>query len=111
MSQLHASRELNTDADNLAEEWRRREKSFQNYFTAAELKAKSRDTQVAILLNCAGEKVRDIFDAFGIKSNKPPPMMNFFKRLYTIARRPGHAAKKMFLCRCGRTGTFAILYT
>ena len=26
------------------------------YFTAAELKAKSRDTQVAILLNCAGEK-------------------------------------------------------
>ena len=67
MSQLHAPRELNTDADNLAEEWCRWEKSFQNYFTAAELMAKSRDTQVAILLNCAGEKARDIFDTFGIE--------------------------------------------
>ena len=79
MSHLHAPRELNTDADNLAEEWRRWEKSFQNYFTAAELKVKSRDTQVAILLNCASEKARDIFHAFGIEvDNEARPHAKLF---------------------------------
>ena len=66
MSQLRTPRELNFNAENLAEEWRRWEKSFKIYYAAAELASKTVSTQVAILLNCAGEAARDIFDNFGL---------------------------------------------
>ena len=66
MSYLHTLRELNFNAKNLAEEWRRWEKSFKIYYAAAELGSKTVTTQVAILLNCAGESARDIFDSFGV---------------------------------------------
>ena len=41
MSQLHTPRELNFNAENLAEEWRRWEKSFKIYYAAAELASKT----------------------------------------------------------------------
>ena len=66
MSYLHTLRELNFNAKNLAEEWRRWEKSFKIYYAAAELGSKTVTRQVAILLNCAGEAARDIFDSFGV---------------------------------------------
>ena len=66
MSQLHKPRELNFNAENLAEEWRRWEKSFKIYYAAAELGSKTVTTQIAILLNCSGEAARDIFDSFGL---------------------------------------------
>ena len=66
MSQLHTPHELNCNAENLAEEWRRWEKSFKIYYAAAELASKTVITQVAILLHCAGEGARDIFDDFNL---------------------------------------------
>ena len=66
MSQLHTPRELNFNAGNLAEEWRHWEKSFKIYYAAAELGSKTVTTQVAILLHCAGEAARDIFDSSGL---------------------------------------------
>ena len=66
MNKLNPPRELNFSAGNMSEEWRRWEKSFKNYHAAAELSEKSRSTQVAILLNCAGEEARDVFDSFGL---------------------------------------------
>ena len=66
MSQLHTPRELNFNAENLAEEWRRWEKSFKIYYAAAELASKTVITQVAILFHCAGEAARDIFDNFDL---------------------------------------------
>ena len=66
MNQLHIPREPNFNAENLAEEWRRWEKSFKIYCAAAELRSKSVTTQVAILLNCVGEAARGIFDSFGL---------------------------------------------
>ena len=56
MTKLSPPRELNFSAMSLSEEWRRWEKSFKNYYAAAELSEKARSTQVAILLNCAGEE-------------------------------------------------------
>ena len=35
-------------------------------YHAAELGSKTVTTQIAILLNCAGEAARDIFDSFGL---------------------------------------------
>ena len=35
-------------------------------YAAAELRSKTVITQVAILLNCAGEAARHIFDCFGL---------------------------------------------
>ena len=67
MNKLTPPRELNFSAVSLSEEWRRWEKSFTNYYAAAELREKSRATQVAILLNCAGEEARDIFDSFNVE--------------------------------------------
>ena len=67
MNKLTPPRELNFSAVSLSEEWRRWEKSFTNYCAAAELREKSRATQVAILLNCAGEEARDIFDSFNVE--------------------------------------------
>ena len=67
MHKLTPPRELNFSAVSLSEEWRRWEKSFTNYYAAAELREKSRATQVAILLNCAGEEARDIFDSFNVE--------------------------------------------
>ena len=66
MSQLHTPRELNCNAENLAEEWRRWEKSFKIYYAAAELASKTVITQAAILLHCAGEAARVIFDNFDL---------------------------------------------
>ena len=66
MTKLSPPRELNFSAMSLSEEWRRWEKSFKNYYAAAELSEKARSTQVAILLNCAGEEARDIFDSFNL---------------------------------------------
>ena len=66
MSQLHTPSQLNFNAENLAEEWRRWEKSFKIYYAAAELASKTVITQVAILLHCAGEASRDIFDNFDL---------------------------------------------
>ena len=67
MSQLHTSYEVNFNAENLAEEWRRWEKSFKIHHAAAELHLKIITTQVAILLNCTGEAARDIFDGFSLE--------------------------------------------
>jgi len=58
MSKLNPPKELNFNAVNVSEEWRRWEKSFQNYYQAAELSEKTRATQVAILLNCKHEQVK-----------------------------------------------------
>ena len=66
MSQLHTPRELNFNAENLVEEWRRWEKSFKIYYAAAELGSKAVTTQVAILLNCAGEAARNFLHSFGL---------------------------------------------
>ena len=66
MSQFKTPREVNFNAENLAEEWRRWEKSFRIYYAASELHTKPIATQIAILLNCAGEEARDIFDNFSI---------------------------------------------
>ena len=66
MSQFKTPREVNFNAENLAEEWRRWEKSFKIYYAASELHTKPIATQIAILLNCAGEEARDIFDNFSI---------------------------------------------
>ena len=78
-------------------------KSFQNYFTAAELKAKSRDTQVAILLNCAGEKARDIFDAFGIEVDNEATtckvVLDRFKTYCNPKRRPAFESYKFWKCQ------------
>ena len=66
MSQFKTPREVNFNAENLAEEWRRWEKSFRIYYAASELHTKLIATQIAILLNSACEEARDIFDNFNI---------------------------------------------
>ena len=66
MSQFKTPREVNFNVEYLAEEWRRWEKSFRIYYAASELHSKPIATQIAILLNCAGEEARDIFDNFSI---------------------------------------------
>ena len=38
MSELHTSGEINFNAENLAEQWRRWEKSLKIYYAAAELR-------------------------------------------------------------------------
>ena len=68
---------------NLAEEWRRWELQFKIYHVAAELDKKSGQTQVAILLHCAGAKAQKIFHTFDFANtddDKPDNLNHVLKK-------------------------------
>ena len=49
---------------NAPQRWARWQKQFQTYFTAAELSGKSKEVQVARLLNAAGAEAQEIHELF-----------------------------------------------
>jgi hypothetical protein len=52
------------DGPNAPQRWARWEKTFETYFVAAELSEKSKEVQVARLLNAAGTEAQEIHDTF-----------------------------------------------
>ena len=64
MNILSPSQQMNFKANNLPEVWRRWEQSFVNYFEANSLSGKSKATQVAILMHCAGPDALDVRNMF-----------------------------------------------
>ena len=54
---------------NTAEQWRRWEKQFAFYIAAAELTKKATNTQVAIVLHCAGPEAQDTYSNFVYVNN------------------------------------------
>ena len=100
MSQLHTTRELNFNAENQAEEWRRWEKSSKIYYAAAELASKTVITQVAILLHCAGEAARDIFDDFDLALDSEDTTCDVvlakFRDYYNPRRKPAFESYKFW---------------
>ena len=55
---------------NAPQRWVRWEKQFNTYFTAAELATKSKEVQVARLLNAAGAEAQEIHDLFVFASDE-----------------------------------------
>ena len=51
---------FNFDGTDVARRWAKWRKSFETYFTAAELSKKTAAVQVAILLNAAGDEAQEI---------------------------------------------------
>ena len=49
---------------NAPQRWARWEKQFRTYFTAAELGEKSKEVQVARLLNAAGAEAQEVHELF-----------------------------------------------
>ena len=100
MSQLHTTRELNFNAENQAEKWRRWEKSSEIYYAAAELASKTVITQVAILLHCAGEAARDIFDDFDLALDSEDTTCDVvlakFRDYYNPRRKPAFESYKFW---------------
>ena len=100
MSQLHTPRELNFNAENLAEEWRRWEKSFKIYYAAAELASKTVITEVAILLHCAGEAARDMFGNFDLALDSEDTTCDVvlakFRDYYNPRRKPAFESYKFW---------------
>ena len=98
MIQLHTPRELNFNAENLAEEWRRWGKSFKICYAAAELASKTVITLVAILLHCAGEAARDIFDNFDLaldgEDTTCDVVLGKFRDYYNPRRKPAFESYK-----------------
>ena len=64
MSNLPSPPQMNFNANNLPEAWRRWEQSFLNYFSAASLSKKPKTTQAAILMHCAGPDAIDLRNTF-----------------------------------------------
>ena len=64
MEKLRAPAAIQFGVPHLAEAWRKWQKQFRTYHTAAELSKKNPATQVAILLNVAGPEAQEIFDTF-----------------------------------------------
>ena len=61
---------LNFDEPNTPQRWTRWEKQFGAYFVAAELEKKSKEVQVASLLNAAGPKAQEIHDLFSFENEE-----------------------------------------
>ena len=52
------------DGPNVSQRWTRWAKQFETYYLAAELSAKAKGVQVAILLNAAGPEAQEIHEQF-----------------------------------------------
>ena len=59
---------FNFDEPNTPQRWARWEKQFGTYFVAAELDKKSKEVQVARLLNAAGPEAQEIHDLFSFEN-------------------------------------------
>lgn len=55
---------------NLAENWKRFKRSFDNFLVAAECNTKPDAVKTAIFLNTLGEEGNDVFDAFGLTAEQ-----------------------------------------
>ena len=64
MDKLPPPDRLDFKSANLANDWRKFEETFLNYYHAAELAGKSKETQVAILLHLAGPESLEIKKSF-----------------------------------------------
>ena len=61
---------FNFDEPNTPQRWARWEKQFGTYFVAAELDKKSKEVQVARLLNAAGHEAQEVHDLFSFENAK-----------------------------------------
>ena len=66
MEKLKAPTHMNFGSSNVADSWRKWEQQFRIYFQAAEVEKKSRQTQIAILLNVACPEALEIFNTFAL---------------------------------------------
>ena len=66
METLKAPTHMNFGSSNVANSWRKWEQQFRIYFQAAEVEKKSRQTQIAILLNVAGPEALETFNTFAL---------------------------------------------
>jgi len=64
MDMFKTPENVRLSGSNVAESWRKWEQQFRIYYTAAELSKKTKPTQVAILLHCAGPEAQDIHKTF-----------------------------------------------
>lgn len=80
IQEIHPKRKKMTDfiarpdklklTGNLAENWKRFKRSFDNFLVAAECNTKSDAVKIAIFLNTLGEEGNDVFDAFGLTTEQ-----------------------------------------
>ena len=93
MATLDSPKAMNFDAIcGLARQWKKWERAFRYYFEAAELSKKKSSTQVAIMLQCAGEGAHDRFDKFKFinvgsdKEDNLEAVLNKFRALCKLRR-------------------------